>query len=104
MFAFLLFSYIGLPPFFGFLSKFFLLGAAVLSNQLISAILLLVLSGLSSYYYLYIVVIMFFSNSSYIESRVVFSPALVIFFALSFINLFAFVYFQPFFFLILTLL
>lgn len=101
---FLLFSYIGLPPFLGFLSKFFLLGAAVLSNHIFSAVLLLLLSALSSYYYLHIIVLMFFSNQPYIESRVIFSPALVVFLILSFINLFAFVYFQPFFFLILALL
>ncbi|MBI3037661.1 NADH-quinone oxidoreductase subunit N [bacterium] len=53
-----LFSLTGLPPFGGFMAKFFLLRAVVSSDQIFIAVIAVLNSLLSAYYYLRVVLIM----------------------------------------------
>ena len=86
-----LFSLTGIPPFSGFIGKYYLFASAVESHQTWLAILGVVASLLSAYYYLRVVVYMYFkeplereaiSTSKRMMGAIIFSAAGVIFLGL----------------------
>lgn len=62
LFVFTLFSSAGLPPFAGFLSKFFVILQLVINDNNLSALLLLFIASISTFYYVKIIKIIFFEK------------------------------------------
>ena len=56
------FSFSGIPPFSGFLSKALILFGLVADNNILASVITIIISVLSSYYYLKIIKIMFFDK------------------------------------------
>ena len=59
------FSFAGIPPLSGFLSKLLIILGLVLNNDILLAVILIVTSIISTYYYLRIIKIIFFDNQKY---------------------------------------
>ena len=62
-FLIIFFSFAGIPPLTGFLTKFLVILSLVLEKYLLIALILILLSVISSYYYLRIIKITFFDNN-----------------------------------------
>ena len=62
MLLFIFFSFAGIPPFSGFLAKFFIIFSLIFTNNLLVSIILILVSIVSTYYYLRIIKILFFDN------------------------------------------
>jgi len=73
LFVFALFSSAGLPPFTGFLSKFFIILQLAINHDYISAIVLLFIASISTFYYVRIIKIAFFEKSNLIDKNDIFS-------------------------------
>jgi len=61
------FSFAGIPPLSGFLSKLLIIFGLLLNNDLALAVVLIVISIISTYYYLRIIKIIFFDTQKYSE-------------------------------------
>ncbi len=71
-----MFSLVGIPPFAGFIGKYYLFASAVQSNLTWLAIIGVMTSLVSTYYYLRIVVYMYFRESQ--QSELIFVPSLAL--------------------------
>ena len=65
MLLFLFFSFAGIPPLSGFLSKLFIILGLVYNDDFLVAVLLIIISIISTYYYLRIIKIIFFDTQKY---------------------------------------
>jgi NADH:ubiquinone oxidoreductase subunit 2 (subunit N) len=61
-FLILFFSFSGIPPLTGFLSKVFVLHSLILNNDIITATVLIIVSVVSTFYYLRFIKIVFFDK------------------------------------------
>lgn len=64
MFAFLMFSLAGIPPFWGFYGKLYIIKLALANNFLIMSFIAVVTSAVSAFYYIKIVKVMYFDEIS----------------------------------------
>jgi len=65
MLLFLFFSFAGIPPLSGFLSKLLIILGLIYNDDFLVAILLIVISIISTYYYLRIIKVIFFDTQKY---------------------------------------
>lgn len=68
LFLIIFFSFAGIPPFSGFLSKVLIIFNLVLENNLVVSVILILVSIVSSYYYLKIIKTLFFEKNSKSQS------------------------------------
>ena len=65
MLLFLFFSFAGIPPLSGFLSKLLIILGLIYNDDFLVAVLLIVISIISTYYYLRIIKVIFFDTQKY---------------------------------------
>ena len=77
LFALFMFTLIGIPPFSGFIGKYYLFASAVQAHMTWLAVLGVVTSLISTYYYLRVVVVMYFNEPGDLQPDTVPLPAMI---------------------------